>query len=249
MQAAPTVFSYSFAEELWFELKVRANIIKSAYEMNNGQAAFADFAYARCNPRYWILTRAGGFLLRPDVEPAKAIVDIFQNSSLYAFECATAIPIIYYHAVLNSIGRRLFNAFFQNLYLYSWHTDTDLGIITFFSELSVPGDVLYVRNPDFAWNMPQYRGINAVLLPDGNLYGHGFQIRSAEEMIQILNTKRNPGSRQSAYLSKLVTRPSFKYLFRLTAWTRTMEGNKIQRPVVHHNQSSLSYVHHLYYSI
>ena len=40
----------------------------------------------------------------------------------------TAKVIIYYHAVLNSIGEYLFNQLFQNLYLYSWHSDPDLGI-------------------------------------------------------------------------------------------------------------------------
>ena len=249
MQNAPIDYSYHFVDELLFELKVRTNIIKSAYEMNNSQAAFSDFFYARCNPRYWQLTRAGGFLLRPDVQPADAILDIFRNSSLYAFECATAIPIIYYHAILNSVGSYLFNSLFQNLYLYSWHTDADLGIITFYSNHFLPGDVLYVNNPDFDRTIPQFRGVNAVLLNDGKLFGHGFNIRTTEEIIQYLNTKRKPGSYQSAYLTKLVTRPSFKYLFRAANWYRGERAYKTQRPIVHHNKSSLSYVHFLYYSM
>jgi protein-glutamine gamma-glutamyltransferase len=249
MQNAPVFYSYNSGHELLFELKVRKNIIQSAKEMNNSQAVFTTFEYARCNPRYWQLTKAGGFLLRPDVRPADAIMDIYRNSSLYAFECATAIPIIYYHAILNSIGSYLFNLLFQNLYLYSWHTDTDLGIVTFYSNHFLPGDVLYVNNPDFDRRTPHFRGVNAVVLNDGRLFGHGFNIRTSEEMIRILNEKRAPGSLRSAYITKLVTRPSFKYLFRLAGGYRNGRAYKMQRPIVHHNKSSISYVHYLYYSM
>ncbi|WP_066299225.1 protein-glutamine gamma-glutamyltransferase [Bacillus sp. FJAT-29937] len=249
MQNAPDFYTYNFADELLFELKVRKNIIQSANEMNKGQAKFTIFEYARCNPMYWQLTREGGFLLRPDVQPADAIQDIFQNSSLYAFECATAIPIIYYHAILHSIGRYFFNSLFQNLYIYSWHTDTDLGINTFYANHFLPGDVVYVNNPDFNRRTPQFRGVNAVLLHDGRLFGHGFNIRSLEEMIPILNENREPGSYQSAYLTKLVTRPSFKYLLRVASSNRSDRAYKLQRPTVHHNKSSISYVHYLFYSL
>lgn len=247
MENSPISYSYNSVDELLFELKVRKNIIQSANEMNKSQAEFTIFEYARCNPRYWQLTRAGGFLLRPDVQPADAILDIFRNGSLYAFECATAIPLIYYHAILNSIGSYLFNSLFRNLYIYSWHTDTDLGIITFYSNHFLPGDVIYVNNPDFNRKTPQFRGVNAVLLNDGRLFGHGFNIRSSEEMIQILNEQREPGSYQSAYITKLVTRPSFKYLFRVASSYRNGRAYKIHRPIVHHNQSSISYVHYLYF--
>ncbi|MBS4203410.1 protein-glutamine gamma-glutamyltransferase [Lederbergia citrea] len=249
MQNAPVFYSYYSENELLFELKVRKNIIQSAKEMNKSQAKFTTFVNARCNPRYWQLTKAGGFLLRPDVPPADAILDIYRNSSLYGFECATAIPIIYYHAILNSIGSNLFNSLFLNLYLYSWHTDTDVAIITFYSNYFLPGDVMYVNNPDFDRKTPQFRGINAVLLNDGRLFGHGFNIRTSQEMIQILNKKRKTDSHQSAYITKLVTRPSFKYLFRVANWLRNGRAYKMQRPIVHHSKNSISYAHYLYYSM
>ncbi|KAA9028554.1 protein-glutamine gamma-glutamyltransferase [Niallia endozanthoxylica] len=247
IQNAPNIYSYYSLNEFLFEIKVRKNIIKSAMEMNQGQAEFTIFEYARCNPNYWQLTRTGGFLLRPGVRPAEAILDIYRNSSQYAFECATAIPIIYYHAILNSIGSSLFNRLFQNLYLYSWHTDTDLGIVTFYSNHFVPGDVVYLNNPDYHRTMPHFKGVNAVVLSDGKFFGHGFNIRTAEEMIQILNEKRKPNSQQSAYLTRLVTRPSFSYLARVTGWQSSSRAYKIQRPIVHHNNSSISYAQYLNY--
>src|SRR5690606_2605206 len=227
MQKVPVLYSYYSEYELLFELKVRENIIESAKEMNSGEAAFTNFANAKCNPRFWHLTRAGGLLLRNDVRPSDAIVDIFQNSSLYAYECATSIPIIYYHAILHSIGSKLFNSLFQNLYLYSWHTDTDLGIHTFYSDNFLSGDVLYVNNPDFDRKKPQYRGVNAVLLNDNKLFGHGFSIGTTEEMIKILNEKREEDSQQSAYLTQLVTRPNFNYLYRVTSWYTNNGNNKM----------------------
>lgn len=249
MQDAPVVYSYYSEYELFFELNVRTNIIHSAKEMNKSQVAFATFVNARCNPRYWQLTSAGGFLLRPDVRPADAILDIYRNSSLYAFECATSIPIIYYHAILKSIGSNLFNALFQNLYLYSWHTDTDIGITTFYSNYFLPGDVVYVNNPDFNQKTPQFRGINAVLLNDGRLFGHGFDIRTSQEMIQILNKNRKPDSHQSAYMTNLVTRPNFNYLYKVASWLRNDRVYKEQGPVVHHSKNSISYAQYLYYSL
>ncbi|MGO4890352.1 protein-glutamine gamma-glutamyltransferase [Anaerobacillus sp. MEB173] len=247
MQDAPVSFSYSSLTELSFELKVRKNIINSAKEMKQSQAAFTSFEYARCNPQYWHLTPAGGFQLKPGVKPSDAIQDIYRNSSLYAFECATASVIVIYHAVLNSIGTHLFDSLFQNLYLYSWHTDSDLGIFTFYSNHFLPGDVVYFNNPDYDPRTPWYRGINAVLLNDGRFFGHGFSIRTAEQMIEILNEKRIPGSHQSSYFTNLVTRPSFSYLARFVSPERSQRGYKLQHPIRHHNKSSISYVQYLHY--
>ncbi|OIJ17952.1 protein-glutamine gamma-glutamyltransferase [Anaerobacillus alkalidiazotrophicus] len=244
---APVLFSFYSEDDFLFEIKVRKNMIKSANEMNQSEAQFTTFEYASCNPMYWQLTMEGGFLLRPNVQPADAILDIFRNSSLYAFECATAAVILYYRATLYSIGSYLFNSLFQNLYLYSWHTDPDLGIITFYSNHFLPGDVVYINNPDFHPNTPWFRGLNAVLLNDGKFFGHGFSIRTMEQIIQILNEYRKPGSQQSAYLTNLVTRPSFSHLGNLVGQQTNHRAYKMQHPIVHHNNCSISYVQYLYY--
>ncbi|MGJ7920892.1 protein-glutamine gamma-glutamyltransferase [Neobacillus sp. LXY-4] len=247
MQKAPVTYSYRSIGELWFELKVRKNIIKSAREMDQSKALFRSFKNARCNPKYWQLTAAGGFLLKPGVRPSDAILDIYRNGSLYAFECATASIIIFYHTALYSIGTQIFNSLFQNLYLFSWHTDPDLRIYTFYSNHFIPGDTVYFNNPDFYPRTPWFRGLSAVLLDDGKYFGHGFSIRTADQMIQLLNTKRKTGSDQSAYLTNLVTRPSFNHLARLANLDGSFRANKIQYPIVHHNESSISYIQYLYY--
>ena len=43
MQNAPIDYSYHFMDELLFELKVRTNMIKSAYEMNNKSSSVCRF--------------------------------------------------------------------------------------------------------------------------------------------------------------------------------------------------------------
>jgi len=247
MQEDPTVYSYSSIDELAFELKLRKNIIASARAMNQGHAQFQPFATSRCNPDYWHLTSTGGFQLRYDVTPAEGIQDIYKNSSLYAFECATAKVIIYYHAVLNSIGEYLFNRFFQNLHLYSWHFDSDLGIQTTYTDYFLPGDVVYFNNPDFNPETPWWRGENAVVLEDGTYFGHGLGIKTAEQMINLLNRQRAPWGNQSAYLSNSVTRLSFKHLARLSMTRTDNMACKIPHVVILHNQSSISFNHYWFY--
>jgi len=247
MNEAPIVYSYESIQELMFELKLRKNIITSARAMNGGKAQFETFAKSRCNPQYWHLTQIGGFRLRPDVLPSEAIQDIYRNSLMYAFECATAKMIIYYHAVLNSIDEHLFNQLFRNLYLYSWHFDPDLEIYTVDTNYFLPGDVVYFNNPDFDPNTSWWRGENAVVLEDGTYFGHGLGIKTAEQIIESLNKRRMPGSNESAYLKNSVTRPSFKHLAKLSTFTRSYGTYKTNHLIIHHDESSISFPRYLVY--
>ncbi|WP_018392851.1 protein-glutamine gamma-glutamyltransferase [Bacillus sp. 37MA] len=247
MNKDTVVYSYRSIGELSFELKLRKNIILSARAMNQSNVRFAVFAKSRCNPQYWYLTNTGGFMLRNGVKPSDAIQDIYRNSSQYAFECATAKVIIYYHAVLNLIGESLFNQLFQNIYLYSWHADPDLGITSNYTGHFLPGDVVYFKNPDFDPQTPQWRGENAVILGDGTYFGHGLGIKTAKQMIHALNRRRKPGTKQSAYLTNVVTRPSFKHLAKLSMSQRGYSVHKYQHIVVQHNESSISFDQYVFY--
>jgi protein-glutamine gamma-glutamyltransferase len=226
---------------------LRKNIIASARAMNEGDARFETFKNTRGNPRYWNLSNAGGLKLRRDMLPSDAIQDIYENSSLYAFECATAAVIIYYHAVLNTIDEPLFNQLFQNLYLYGWHVDPDLGIQSIRTNHYLPGDIVYFDNPDFNPETSWWRGENAVVLGDGTYFGHGLGIWTAKQMIQLLNKTRKPRSSQSAYMTNLVSRPSFEYLAKVSMLPRGYPAYKLQHVVIHHNESSISYDRYLFY--
>ncbi|WP_216827482.1 protein-glutamine gamma-glutamyltransferase [Alkalihalobacterium elongatum] len=240
----PVLYSYPSNNAFLFEVRSRKNIIESANEMNESEVKFTTFRYARCNPAYWNLTGAGGFLLKPNVSPSEAIQDIYRNSSLYATECATACVIILYHAILKSIGRPVFNSLFYNLYLYSWHTDPDLGLYTFNGSHFLPGDIVYFNNPDFNVQTPWFRGLNAVVMSDGRFFGHGFGIMTADEILEFLNTQRQPGSNQLAYLTSLITRPSFNTLSNYVTLQRERITHKKTPHVIHHNKNRLSFVQH-----
>ncbi|WP_078378772.1 protein-glutamine gamma-glutamyltransferase [Sutcliffiella halmapala] len=241
------LFTFPSMYELQFDLTIRKFIMESAKEMEESEAEFTTFEYARCNDRYWRLTNAGGFQLKANVSPADAILDIYRNSSLYAFECATACVIIYYHALLKSIGKNYFDALFQNLYLYSWHTDPDLQLHTFYSNHYLSGDVVYFNNPDFHPNKPWFRGLNAVVMSDGTFFGHGFGIMTAEEIIEFLNSERSPGSRQPAYLSNIVTRVSPTTLNKLLTMQSGRAVGKTPKICVHHNLCSISNTQYQFY--
>ena len=248
MIAAPDTLTYPSMRELLFELQTRINIMDAAREMSEGEAAFTTFEYHRANPAFWSLTHTGGFQLRRGVSPADAITDVFRNSSQYAFECATAVVIIFYYGVLKSIGKRSFDALFQNLYLYSWHTDPDLDLYTTYADYFFPGDVVYFNNPDFHPNASWYRGENAVVMTDGMFFGHGFGIMTGKQMIDFLNTQRFPGSTRPAYLTSLVTKISAGTIQRLANLPANVPTfRKSPRPLVHHNRCSICIIEHQHY--
>ncbi|QHE51759.1 protein-glutamine gamma-glutamyltransferase [Pontibacillus sp. HMF3514] len=241
---APSLYSFSSFNDLLFDINLRKEIIESAKEMSEGESEFTTFQYTQCNPEYWYLTTEGGFQLNRNKYPSDAIRDIYINSSLYAFECAMACVITFYKATLDRIGEGMFNYVFQNLYLYSWHTDVDLGLYTFYGDHFIPGDVVYFNNPEYDPSTPWYRGVNAVAMFDDDVFGHGFGIKSTEGMIQTLNETRKPESNQTAYLTSLVTRISIQN----SANRSTLNPLYKQQPmIIHHNKPSISYRHYLSY--
>lgn len=206
-------YSYSSIEAQLFERSVRTGIIQSAIGLNASGAEFATFADSRGNAQFWTRTRNGGLLLKDGVMPSVAIVDIFRNGHLYAFECATAMVVVLYHAILGAIGENAFNRYFKDLFLWDWHYDSNLKLITTHdpSEVS-PGDIVYFKNPDHAPSNPEWQGENAIVLPNGLYYGHGIGITPAVGIIAALNEKRIPGSVTSAYLTNQGLHPDFEYL-------------------------------------
>ncbi|WP_223702404.1 protein-glutamine gamma-glutamyltransferase [Sutcliffiella deserti] len=243
----PAVYFYQSIEELKFEILLRKNILASARAMAQGEAEFETFAGSRGNPDYWTMSSRGGFQLNPGVKPSRAIRDFYRNSSLYAFECATAKVIVYYHAVLNTIGENIFDQLFQNLYLYSWHFDSDLDIQTLELDYFLPGDVVYFNNPDYNPETPWWRGENAIVMGDGTYFGHGLGLKTGDEIIEFLNSTRKPNSNKSAYMMKLVVRPSFKLFEKIAILTRGYYAYKVPRAAIHHNETSISCDRYLFY--
>lgn len=217
-QNSRIVYRYDSPEALKFELAMRASIVNAAKAMQASGVRFETFENSKCNERYWTRTSTGGFQLKNGMSPSYAINDIFINGNLYGFECATAIVIIWYKAVLDMIGTAAFDAYFTRLYLRDWNHDSDLWLISTHDNKEVfPGDVLYFKNPDHDPETPEWQGENVVLLADNLYFGHGIGIESGEEIIAALNKARAPGSRRSAYLTDLVVFPNFEYIRRLSS--------------------------------
>lgn len=213
------VYEYETMEQLEFELELRLKIMKSAVLLYNSGVKFATFSTSKCNEEYWILTEKGAFILKPDVLPQAGIEDIFRNGNKYAFECATAMVIVFYKAVLESIDKRAFNRLFSGLYLYDWQYDKDLDLDSHKGTDFLPGDCVYFENPDYNPKTPQWQGENAILLDKDLYYGHGIGITTKETIIDFLNTKRKKNPDWPAFLTSQIVRPNFHYLSRFKSTT------------------------------
>ena len=208
------VFGYSLQEQLNFEHNLRKSIVEVALNLSKSRLVFETFRDSWCNEVYWKRTAEGGFLLKNGVRPSMAIKDIFINGPKYGTECATAIVIIYYGALLNIFPEELFNRVFSKIYLMDWQNlDANLGITTIRDVVNyLPGDCRYFKNPDVDQNTPEWQGENVIDLGNGTYYGHGLGIRTAEGFIEALNRHRKEGAQISAFLTYSANRLNFKHL-------------------------------------
>ncbi len=209
------VYTYPSMEALLFELEARAFIVDSSKSLYQSKFSFAVFDESKCNTEYWTRTNEGGFRLRPGQSAYKAIRNILEDSRDYATECSTAIVIVFYLGLTRSLSEQVFNRLFTPIYLMNWtYLDKDLGIQSFKNiKDPLPGDCLYVENPDFNPETPEWRGENVIMLNEEMYYGHGIGIKTIDGFIHDLNRNRRPGSTHSAYLSSSVTRPDYRYLY------------------------------------
>ncbi|NPC93939.1 protein-glutamine gamma-glutamyltransferase [Bacillus sp. WMMC1349] len=212
MLSMPTKYDYSTVSELLFELNYRENTVKSAQELIHSRAKFAPFSKTYGNQEYWRVSPEGALELKYRAPASKAILDIFGSGSLYAFECATAIVIIFYKALIETIGEQRFDKLYQTIILYDWHYEK-LPIYTEHGNDFLPGDCLYFKNPEFDPEKPQWRGENVINLGHNLYAGHGLGILSAEEIIEDLNRYRKANAQVSAYLLSQITRIDFPTLY------------------------------------
>lgn len=220
MDASSRVYAFDTPEQLKFELSLRQETVAAAHLLDRSGLRFAVFRHAASNPAYWSMTREGGFLLKSGAEPAKAILDIFSNGSAYATECATAMMIVLYGALVKVYGEARFNRLFPKIELMNWHhLDPRLESFGRMDRMPgyFPGDRRYFANPDVDPITPQWQGENVIELGGGLFYGHGIGIRNAESILRSLNRNRAEGADQAAYLMDAAGRPEYKRLAALAA--------------------------------
>lgn len=212
--------TYHFGSEaqLDFELNLRRATVNAAIQLNRSGMDFGIFRKSRCNPAFWERTDEGGFVLKRGVRPSEAINDIFSNGRKYATECATAIVIVYYKAVLDVYPDTLFDRVFPQIQLMNWHYIDPLfrnvGLMRPADEF-FPGDRMYFMNPDVNPATPEWQGENVILLSADRYYGHGIGIESADGIINALNQNRIRNAQRSAYLLKQAGRPDYRRLYQL----------------------------------
>lgn len=205
-------------EALRFEVELRAATVNAAVGLFHSGMEFAVFRKSKCNPAYWDRTPEGGFLLKERAAAGEAIRDIYENGRKYATECATAILIVFYKAMLAVYPEPLFNEVFSQIELMDWHRVDPLfrGVAvmspadSFFS-----GDRQYFKNPDVNPVTPEWQGENVIVLGGGLYYGHGIGIQNGAVMIRELNRNRVRGATESAYLQQKAGRPDYRKLLRI----------------------------------
>lgn len=224
MAKSANTYQYSNQSQLQIELDLRSEIVNAAYALNQSGLNFAGFHDTRCNEAYWTRTMNGGFRLNSGANAAAAISDIYTNGRAYATECATAMMIVYYKALLATLGETVFNQTFTSIYLMNWDIREPLlaavGMIAKVDEMLL-GDRGYFVNPDVNPQTPQWQGENVIVLPNNLYYGHGIGLTTADRIIRSLNANRKPGAAKKAhFIENKAGRPDFIRLSRLTARTR-----------------------------
>ncbi|NLV36687.1 MAG: protein-glutamine gamma-glutamyltransferase [Clostridiaceae bacterium] len=208
-------YKYPDLDELTFEIKMRRAIINASLDLYRARLSFRTFQDSKCNEDFWRRMSNGGFALKQGVKASDAINDIYRNTRQYGTECATAIVIVYYKAVLEVYGASLFDKAFTDIVLMNWQQMDELLSIATYRKLPdyIPGDCRYFRNPDVNPLTPEWQGENAIDMGNGKYYGHGIGISDANRIIAVLNQNRVADSTISAYLMDTATRPDFGSLY------------------------------------
>jgi protein-glutamine gamma-glutamyltransferase len=211
-------YDYDSLDELDFELKLRKATVKAALELDHSGMAFAVFRKSRCNDEYWHRTSDGGFELQNGVKPSDAINDIYRNGHKYATECATAIVILFYKALLDVFPAALFDKTFPEITLMNWRqldpVLRTIGLVSPYDEY-LPGDRMYFVNPAVDPETPEWQGENVIKMDEDKYYGHGIGIENKHTIISAINRFRVEGATESAYLKDGAGRLDYKNLYKI----------------------------------
>lgn len=211
--AAGKVDVKRIGQALCDRVRIGAAMVDAAHAMARANHEFGDL---RANPKFFRPESGrdwgdplGTMHLKPGARPSEAIRDIFESPEKYSFECATALVILRYKAILDLIGERDFDRICKDLKIGPWVQENDAarawkvrgkaqdGSKVAASERDVkkdlrPGDYTYFKN----WSVSLkgynegWQGENVIFLGNGKYYGHPFGIVSAKEIVDHLNEHR-----------------------------------------------------------
>ncbi len=196
-------------------------MVDASHAMADARHEFGDL---RANPKYFRTegTTLGTMFLKRGAKPSEAIRDIFQNPQEYQFECATALVVLRYKAMLDLNGERDFDRVCKDLKIGPWVQENDAAAVwkirgegrsgKVASSPDVvkkdlkPGDYTYFKNwsVSLAGYNAGWQGENVISLGKGKYYGHPFGITTGEETVAYLNEhRRTTGTVKSASLLDL----------------------------------------------
>ena len=215
LDASAERYTYDSLNQLKFELRMRREIVNAANALGRSNMDFEVFRKSRCNPEYWARREDGGFDLRSGVKASDAIRDIFKNSGRYGTECATAMQIVYYKALLEIFPEEAYNRMFRDITLMNWNDINpelrEIGLMHRTGD-ELAGDRRYFANPDVDPKTPEWQGENVIDMGDGTYYGHGIGRYRAGRIIDALNENRRDDAERGAYLMDSAGRPDFRRL-------------------------------------
>ncbi len=200
------------------QISMNMRVVRAAQDLAAADPAFEKLRDHRFNEQFWDVEPNGRANIKGDVEPSDGIRDIFANPEHYGFECATAMMVVYYKAILDEVGDEAFNKLFVHISLMSWDKsmpfkasyqvksgETFSPSDTKRMRANMPGEHGYIRNFDVSpeGRAAGWQGENVILVgysPEGEklFYGHPFGIAPESEIVDYLNEHRNEDSTISA---------------------------------------------------
>lgn len=211
-------YNFPSMERLEFEIRLRRAIIDASEALYRSGLRFETFRNSKVNTDYWTRTNDGGWALKSGVKASDAIRDIFVNGRKYGTECATAMQIVYYKALLDLFPEEAYNRIFKDIFMMNWYRIhpvlKDIGQLRKAPDY-LPGDRRYIKNPQVDPETPEWQGENVIDLSGGMFYGHGIGRHKLETFVKALNQNRRPDATESAFLMDSAARPDFDRLFSL----------------------------------
>jgi len=74
LASSKDVYRYDSLNQLNFAVKLRANIVGAARELDGNDMSFTTFRKSKCNTDYWRRTDEGGFLLKEYIKPSSLLI-------------------------------------------------------------------------------------------------------------------------------------------------------------------------------
>lgn len=219
--AAGKVTVQKIGQALCDRVRIGAAMVDASHAMADAKHEFGDL---KANKQLWRTegTEMGTMHLKPGKRPSEAIRDIFEHPEKYQFECATALVVLRYKAMLELIGERDFDRICKDLKCGPWEQENDAAAAwkvrgkgqegkVAATDADVkndlkPGDYTYFKNwsVSIAGYNAGWQGENVISLGKGMYYGHPFGIVSGKEIVDYLNqNRRTTGNVKSASLLDL----------------------------------------------